>query len=123
MQKQVTTSWLLLKYVFGLVPIVAGLDKLTNILVDWSQYASPWLRVLPISAHDLMMVAGVIEILAGILVLSKYTRLGAYLVSAWLVAIAVNLVTTGQYFDVAVRDVVMACGAFVLAKLTEARDA
>ena len=123
MQKQVTTSWLLLKYVFGLVPIVAGLDKLTNILVDWTQYASPWLRVLPISAHDLMMVAGVIEILAGILVLSKYTRLGAYLVSAWLVAIAVNLVTTGQYFDVAVRDVVMACGAFVLAKLTEAREA
>jgi hypothetical protein len=57
------------------------------------------------------------------LVLTKYTRLGAYIVSAWLVAIAVNLITTGQYFDVAVRDLVMACGAFVLAKLTEARDA
>jgi uncharacterized membrane protein YphA (DoxX/SURF4 family) len=123
MQKQITTSWLLLKYVFGLVPIVAGLDKFTNILVDWTQYASPALRVLPISAHNLMMVVGVIEIVAGILVLTKYTRLGAYVVSAWLVAIAVNLITTGQYFDVAVRDLVMACGAFVLAKLTEARDA
>ncbi len=123
MQKQITTSWLLLKYVFGLVPIVAGLDKFTNILVDWTQYASPALGVLPISAHSLMMVVGVIEIVAGILVLTKYTRLGAYVVSAWLVAIAVNLITTGQYFDVAVRDLVMACGAFVLAKLTEARDA
>jgi uncharacterized membrane protein YphA (DoxX/SURF4 family) len=121
MQKQITTSWLLLKYVFGLVPIVAGLDKFTNILVDWTQYASPWLRVLPISAHHLMMVAGVIEIIAGILVLTKHTRIGAYVVSAWLAAIAVNLITTGQYFDVAVRDLVMACGAFVLAKLTEAR--
>jgi uncharacterized membrane protein YphA (DoxX/SURF4 family) len=121
MQKQLTVSWLLLKLVFGLVPIVAGLDKFTNLLVDWTQYASPLVGVLPISAGSLMMIVGVIEIAAGILVLSRYTRVGAYVVSAWLVAIALNLVTTGKYFDVAVRDLVMAAGAFVLAKLTEAR--
>lgn len=121
MQKQLTLSWLLLKLVFGLVPIVAGLDKFTNLLVDWTQYASPLVGVLPISAGSLMMIVGVIEIAAGILVLSRYTRVGAYVVSAWLVAIALNLVTTGKYFDVAVRDLVMAAGAFVLAKLTEAR--
>src|SRR5215212_1184374 len=100
MQKQITTSWLLLKLVFGLVPIVAGLDKFTNLLTDWTQYASPALGILPISASHLMMIVGVIEIAAGALVLSKHTRLGAYVVSAWLAAIAVNLVTTGKYFDV-----------------------
>ena len=69
------------------------------------------------------MGAGVVEIFAGGLVLSRHTRAGGYLVSAWLAAIAVNLLTTGHYFDVAVRDLVMAVGAFSLAKLSEAREA
>jgi hypothetical protein len=68
-----------------------------------------------------MHIVGVIEIVAGIVVLSRFTRFGAYLVSAWLAAIGVNLLTTGTYLDVAVRDIVMAIGAFTLAKLTELR--
>jgi hypothetical protein len=69
-----------------------------------------------------MHVVGVVEILAGALVLSRFTRIGAYVVALWLVAIAFNLLTTGRYFDVAVRDLVMAAGAFTLAKLEEVRE-
>ena len=121
MNKQIDTSWWTLKLVYGLVPIVAGLDKFTNLLVDWTQYASPLLGKLPIPTSTFMMIVGVIEIAAGCFVLSRHTRLGAYVVGAWLVAIALNLVTTGNYLDVAVRDLVMAAGAFTLAKLSEVR--
>ena len=118
MTKQLDTTWKMLRLTYGLVPIVAGADKFTNLLVDWKQYASPLLGNLPLS--PLMVVVGVIEIVAGILVLAR-PRLGAYVVAAWLVAIAGNLITTGHYFDVAVRDLVMAIGAFGFAKLSEAR--
>jgi hypothetical protein len=67
-------------------------------------------------------VAGVVEIAAGVIVLAGVTRLGGYIVAAWLSLIAVSLLTTGHYFDVAVRDLVMACGAFVLARLSEVRQ-
>jgi uncharacterized membrane protein YphA (DoxX/SURF4 family) len=121
MDKQLDTTWWTLRLTYGLVPIVAGLDKFTNLLVDWKQYLSPLAANLPVSASTFMMIVGVIEILAGAIVLSRHTRLGAYVVAAWLVGIGLNLVTTGKYFDVAVRDVVMAVGAFALAKLSEAR--
>ena len=118
------TPWWTLRLTYGLVPIVAGLDKFTNLLVDWEQYLSPYaLEVLPVSGSTFMYAVGVIEIIAGALVLSRFTRFGAYLVSAWLLGIAINLLTTGTYFDIAVRDVVMSIGAFSLAKLTEARQA
>ena len=123
MDKQLDTSWTTLRLTYGLVPIVAGLDKFTNLLTDWKQYLSPVAGHLPISASTLMMIVGVIEIVAGLVVLSKHTRFGAYLVSAWLVGIALNLATTGKFFDVAVRDLVMAIGAFTLARLTEIRAA
>ncbi|MCI0672884.1 MAG: hypothetical protein L0Y64_20755 [Myxococcaceae bacterium] len=77
---------------------------------------------LPVSASTFMGVVGVVEILAGVLVLSRLTRLGAYVVSAWLVLIALNLLTSGKYLDVAVRDLVMAGGAFILGRLTEVRE-
>ena len=121
MDKQLDTSWWALRLTYGLVPIVAGLDKFTNLLVDWKQYLSPLASGLPVSASTLMMLIGVIEIIAGTIVLSRHTRFGAYVVAAWLVGIALNLVTTGKYLDVAVRDVVIAVGAFALAKLSEAR--
>lgn len=111
-------SLLLLKYTFGLVPIVAGLDKFTNILVDWSQYLSPGLAsLLPFSTNAFMMIVGVIEIVAGIIVLVR-TEIGAFVVSAWLVCIALTLIFSMSYLDVAVRDIVMAIGAFTLGKLT-----
>lgn len=109
----------ILKYTFGLVPIVAGLDKFTNILTDWSQYISEgFAGMLPFEPTTFMMIVGVIEIIAGALVLTK-TKIGAYIVSAWLVAIALTLIFSWTYVDVAVRDLVMAIGAFSLAKLSE----
>lgn len=108
----------LLKYTFGLVPIVAGLDKFANLLTDWTHYISNGMAdLLPFSPSTFMMVVGVIEIIAGILVLTK-TKLGAYIVSLWLLLIALSLIFGGHYYDVAVRDIVMAIAAFSLAKLS-----
>ena len=107
----------LLKYTFGLIPIVAGLDKFTNLLVDWTTYLSPNLtQLIPFSPHTFMMLVGVIEIIAGLIVLFK-TEIGAPIVSAWLVLIAITLIINGKY-DIAVRDLAMAIGAFCLLRLT-----
>lgn len=107
----------LLKYTYGLVPIVAGLDKFTNILTDWSQYLSGGLRdILPFEVSTFMIIIGVVEIVAGVLVLTK-TKIGAITVASWLVLIALTLIFSGQFLDVAVRDLVMAIGAYVLVKL------
>ena len=109
----------IMKYTFGLVPIVAGLDKFTNILTNWSQYISEgFAEILPFEPTTFMMIVGVIEIIAGILVLTK-TKIGAYVVSGWLTAIALTLIFSWTYLDVAVRDLVMAISAFCLAKLYE----
>jgi uncharacterized membrane protein YphA (DoxX/SURF4 family) len=115
--------WWTLRLTYGLVPIIAGLDKFTNLLTHWTKYLSPLAtKVVPVSPPTFMHGVGVIEIAAGALVLNKSTtRFGGYLVSAWLAAIGINLLTTGTYFDVAVRDIVMAIGAFTYAKLTEIR--
>jgi uncharacterized membrane protein YphA (DoxX/SURF4 family) len=122
MEPRLERSFWLLRLTFGLVPIVAGLDKFTNLLTDWTQYLSPLALALPISAATLMGIVGVIEVAAGLLVLSPYTRFAAYVVSAWLALIAVNLATTGHFFDVAVRDLVLAGAAYVLAQLAEVRQ-
>ena len=111
----------LMRYTYGLVPIVAGLDKFTNILTDWAHYLAPSITTaLPFSASTFMAIVGIIEILAGIIVLVR-PRIGGYIVMAWLVAIALTLIVGGQYYDVAVRDLVMAIGAFSLARLSVAR--
>ena len=108
-----------LKYTFVLLPIAAGLDKFINFLTNWSQYVSTDLAaLLPFEPSTFMKIAGVIEIAAGILVLVK-TRIGAYVVSAWLVGIALSLLFSWTYVDVAVRDLVIAIAAFSLAKLSE----
>ena len=112
-----------LQIAFGLTAFLAGLDKFLNLLTDWEKYASPLvLNIVPLSAGALMRVAGVIEMIAGIAILAGLTRLGGYVVAGWLTLIALSLVTSGQYFDVAVRDLVMAVGAFTLAKLSEVRE-
>ena len=119
-ESRLNQSWWALKLAFGVVPIVAGLDKFFNLLTNWEQYLSPLVaHVVP--ASTFMHVVGIIEIAAGLLVLSRLTRVGAYVVSAWLVGIALNLLTTGHYFDIAVRDLVMAVGAFTLGRLSEVR--
>ncbi|MCC6687338.1 MAG: DoxX family membrane protein [Fimbriimonadaceae bacterium] len=114
-------AYTLLKYTFGLVPIVAGLDKFTNLLTDWSTYLSPAVKgALPFAPSTFMMIVGAIEITAGILVLSRYTRYAAYIVAAWLALIAANLLMAGRY-DVAVRDLVMAITAIALGELAKER--
>lgn len=107
-----------LRLTFGIVPIVAGLDKFTNLLTGWSAYLGSNIKdMLPIDAVAFMKVVGIIEIVAGIIVLVR-PLVGAYIVMAWLICIALQLIISGHYFDVAVRDLVMAIGAFTLAKLT-----
>ena len=119
MSSNVSTVQKVLKYTFGILPIAAGLDKFLNVLTDWSNYLAPWLEnLLPLSADVFMMIVGIIEIIAGILVWSK-TRIGAYVVAAWLLAIALSLITSVIYIDVAVRDIVMAIAAYCLARLSE----
>ncbi len=106
----------LLKYTYGLLPIAAGLDKFTNLLTHWEDYLSPsMIKMLPFSAGTFMHIVGIIEIVAGILVLYR-PRIGAYVVMAWLIAIALTLISGAHYYDVAVRDIVMAIGAYSLAK-------
>ena len=107
-----------LKYTYSLVPIVAGADKFFNFLTSWSEYLNPSLAgMLPFNESVFMMIVGVIEIFAGILVFLK-PHIGAYVVCAWLVLIALTLISSGTYLDVAVRDLVMAVGSFTLAKLS-----
>ncbi len=111
---RIATAIALQKYTYALVPIVAGLDKFTHLLTDWGQYLAPVVAdMLPFSTATFMGVVGIIEILAGLLVLIK-PRIGALVVGLWLVSISVNLLLTGQYLDIAVRDLVMAVGAFSL---------
>jgi uncharacterized membrane protein YphA (DoxX/SURF4 family) len=108
----------LMRYTYGIVPIVAGLDKFTNILTDWKHYLAPSIvSAIPFSASTFMSIVGVIEIIGGIIVLIR-PRIGGYIVMAWLIAIALTLIIGGQYYDVAVRDLVMAIGAFSLARLS-----
>lgn len=116
-QHQLRFVFNLLKVTFSVVPVVAGLDKFTNILTDWSQYLHPALvEMLPVSAAAFMIVVGIIEIAAGILVWIRPGMAG-YVVAAWLTLIALNLLFSGRYLDVAVRDLVMAISAFAMAKM------
>lgn len=105
-----------LKLTFGIVPIVAGLDKFTNLLTQWADYLDKSLA--PLDPSVFMKIVGVIEIVAGIIVLLR-PLIGAYIVMAWLICIALQLIIGGHYFDVAVRDLAMAVGAYTLAQLTK----
>ncbi|MET3877895.1 hypothetical protein [Chitinophaga sp. OAE865] len=107
-----------LRFTFGIVPIVAGLDKFTNLLTHWENYLGSNAALIPFAAATFMKIVGIIEIAAGVLVLVR-PLVGAYVVMAWLICIALQLLVAGQYFDVAVRDLVMAVGAYTLAQLTK----
>jgi uncharacterized membrane protein YphA (DoxX/SURF4 family) len=123
LDRRLNTSWWALKIALGLMPILSGADKYFNKLADWGMYLSPYAtKVVPVSVPTFMHVVGVIEIVAGIIVLSRWTRIGSYIVLFWLVAIAVNLVTTGMFYDLAVRDLEIAVGAFALSQLTSVRE-
>ena len=115
-------AYQILHFGFTALPIIAGIDKFTHLLVNWDQYVSPFLQsVLPLPVHTFMQIVGVVEIVAGILVFFA-PRVGAYVVMAWLWGIIINLITTGQYYDVALRDFGLSLGALALAKLSVERS-
>src|ERR1700712_4103944 len=97
-----------LRLTYGIVPIVAGLDKFTNLLTNWPDYlGAHFTSMLPISVMAFMKIVGIIEIAAGIIVIAR-PLIGAYIVMAWLICIALELIAGAHYFDIAVRDLVMA---------------
>lgn len=120
---RLNNTWWTLRIALGVAPILAGLDKFLNLLTNWGAYLHPAIpQMANISAATFMQVVGVIEIVAGVVVLSSFTRLGAYIVMAWLIGISLSLIGQGRYFDIAVRDLLLAVAAYSLARLTEARE-
>jgi hypothetical protein len=121
--ERLETAWWALRIGLGLGPFLAGLDKYFNLLANWPSYLSPLaIQLLPFSAATFMHIVGVIEMVVGLAILTRWTRLASYVAAAWLVAIALNLISTGRFLDIAVRDVEMAIAAFTLARLTEVRE-
>ena len=112
----------LLRIGFTVAPILFGIDKFANVLVNWENYLAPWIRDLsPLSASGTMHVVGVIEIVAGVLVALK-PRYAAYIVAGWLGGIIINLLSYPGYYDVALRDFGLLLGALTLARLAARYD-
>jgi uncharacterized membrane protein YphA (DoxX/SURF4 family) len=120
---RLNAGWWALRIGLGVGPIITGIDKFFNKLTDWGMYLSPIAtRIVPVSAATFMRAVGVVEIIAGLIVLTHWTKLGSYIVMLWLIGIAVNLLTTGMFYDLAMRDVEIALGAFALSQLTAVRE-
>ncbi|MCC6393479.1 MAG: DoxX family membrane protein [Bryobacterales bacterium] len=114
--------WWPLRLTYGVVALAAGLDKFFNLLANWESYVSPWVASLvPGGAGALMHAVGIVEMAVGILIMTRWTRLGAYVASLWLLAVASNLLLAG-FLDTAVRDIAMSVGAWTLARITELRE-
>ena len=117
---RIKRSWWTLKLTYGLLFIIAGADKFLNLITFWPKYISPLLvQIIPLNVEHIIMGAAIFEIILGVLILIISARIGAYIAAAWLVIIALNLISMGVYFDIAVRDLVIAVGALVLAWLTD----
>ncbi len=110
-------AFLLLRTVFTVAPILFGLDKFFTVLTDWDQYLAPWINdLVPGTAHQAMLAVGVVEIVAGLLVAVR-PAVGGLVVAGWLLGIIVNLVSLGDFYDVALRDVGLFVAALALARL------
>ena len=110
-------AFLLLRTVFTIAPIAFGLDKFFEVLTDWDKYLAPWINdLVPGSSHQAMLMVGVIEIVAGVLVAVR-PAIGGYVVALWLAGIIVDLLSVGGYGDVALRDFGLLVGALALARL------
>ena len=111
-------AYQILHVAFVVAPVLAGIDKFFHILVDWDMYLAPMVaRLSPIGGHQLMLLIGVVEVIAGILVAVK-PRIGAYVVALWLWGIIVNLLLAHGFFDIALRDFGLSLGAIALARLS-----
>lgn len=114
-------AFMLLRTVFTVAPILFGLDKFVEVLTNWERYLAPQIdNLVPGTAHQAMLLVGVVEIAAGILV-ALLPRLGGYVVAAWLAGIIVNLLLLGNYYDVALRDFGLLVGALALSRLAASR--
>ena len=115
-------AYALLRLAFVVAPVVFGLDKFFNVLVDWPIYLAPWINdIAPGSGQDFMYVVGAIEIVAGISVALK-PRYGAYVVAGWLAGIVINLLTYSGFYDIALRDFGLMLAALTLARLASIYD-
>jgi len=122
MDSRLATPFRVLQVAIGLTATLAGIDKFFNVLADWASYVSPMAAdLLPFPVGTLIAIVGVVEIAVGAAILVAAPRAGAYVASAWLLLVALNLVLAG-HFDVAVRDVVMSIAAFTLARAIEVRS-
>jgi uncharacterized membrane protein YphA (DoxX/SURF4 family) len=120
--RELNAAYWALRIAFGLGPLLAGLDKFTNFLVNWEKYLSPSaLRILPVTAMTFMHIVGAIEIVVGLAILAGASRIFGYIAMLWLWGIAANLILTGTYYDIAVRDILLGICAYALARVTEAR--
>jgi uncharacterized membrane protein YphA (DoxX/SURF4 family) len=121
--RELNAGYWALRIGFGLGPLIAGVDKFTQILTNWDKYLSPAIqRISPVDTHTFMLFVGAIEIVVGLAILAGATRTFGYIVMLWLFAIAANLISFGQYYDVAFRDILLGIGAYGLARVTEARE-
>jgi hypothetical protein len=113
-------AFLLLRTVFTVAPILFGLDKFAEVLTDWERYLAPEFNdLIPGTAHQAMLIVGVIEIAAGVLV-AVLPRVGGYIVAAWLAGIILNLLLIVDFYDVALRDFVLLVAALALDRLASA---
>lgn len=111
-------AYQILRVGFTVAPILFGLDKFFNIMVEWEKYVAPWIVRIVGNAHAFMLVVGVVEIVAGLLVALK-PRWGGYIVALWLVGIIFNLLTYPGFYDIALRDFGLLLAALALARLSE----
>ncbi|MCC6816797.1 MAG: hypothetical protein IT267_10330 [Saprospiraceae bacterium] len=119
LQQKLKRVFNLLKYTFVIIPIVAGADKFTNFLTNWEQYMNSSItEMLPVSGSVFMMLIGLVEIIAGIIVYIK-SEIGGYIVASWLTLVALSLLIGFNFIDIAVRDLVMAIAAFSMAKISK----
>jgi uncharacterized membrane protein YphA (DoxX/SURF4 family) len=115
-------AFMMLRLGFTAIPIAMGIDKFFNAMVDWPKYLADWVdNILPGTAQQFMYFVGGVEILAGLIVLLK-PRYGAYIVAAWLAGIVVNLLSYGEWYDIAVRDIGLMAAALVLGRLASVYD-
>jgi hypothetical protein len=115
-------AYQILHWGFVAAPVIAGADKFLHLLTNWDQYLAPaFARLSPLGTHGTMLVVGVVEVVAGLVVALK-PRIGAYVVAAWLVGIILNLLLLGSFFDVALRDFGLFLGALALGRLSEVYD-
>jgi hypothetical protein len=113
-------AYLVLRTGFVVAPILFGLDKVTNLLTDWTTYLAPAIdRLVPGSAAGAMLAVGLVEVAAG-LVVAVRPKIGGYLVAAWLAGIIANLLLLGDHYDVALRDLGLLLGGLALARLATA---